>query len=75
MQTTVAHDDIATLGVPVLFLAGTHDQIFPADAIANSERLIEGARFVEIAAAGHSPYFEQPAAWNDAVLQFLLPLA
>jgi len=68
---TVTHDDIGSLGVPVLFVAGTHDQIFPAPALAASAALIPGARYVEIPASGHSPYFEQPAAWNDAVLQFL----
>jgi pimeloyl-ACP methyl ester carboxylesterase len=30
-----------------------------------------GARVVEIADAGHSPYFERPDAWNEAVLSFL----
>ncbi len=72
IEWTVAHDRIADIGVPVLFLAGTHDQIFPAPLLAESCRLIEGARFVEIPAAGHSPYFEQPDAWNDAVSSFLL---
>ena len=69
---TVAHADIAALGVPVLVVAGTHDEIFPADLLRESAALIPGARFVEIPAAGHSPYFEQPDAWNDAVAGFFL---
>ncbi|MFT5530132.1 MAG: 3-oxoadipate enol-lactonase [Candidatus Poriferisodalaceae bacterium] len=68
----IEHSAISALGVPVLFLAGTHDEIFPAPALRNSCALVDGARYVEIPAAGHSPYFEQPAAWNDAVLQFLI---
>ncbi len=71
IQWEVAHEEIAALGVPVLFVAGTHDEIFPADLLAASSRMIPGARYVEIPAAGHSPYFEQPAAWNDAVGSFL----
>lgn len=71
---TVAHERIASLGAPVLFVAGTHDEIFPADLLADSASRIPEARYVEIPAAGHSPYFEQPQAWNDAVLRFLLPL-
>lgn len=67
-----SHDDVAALGVPVLFVAGTHDEIFPAPLLAASAELIPGARYVEIPAAGHSPYFEQPDAWNDAVCSFLL---
>lgn len=69
-----SHDDVGALGVPLLFIAGAHDQIFPAPLLAASARLIPGARYVEIPAAGHSPYFEQPEAWNDAVCSFLLAL-
>jgi 3-oxoadipate enol-lactonase len=71
LQYEVPREVIADLGVPVMYLAGAHDQIFPAVALANAAALLPGARYVEIAAAGHSPYFEQPAAWNDAVLRFL----
>lgn len=68
---SVDHEQIAVLGVPVLFIAGTHDEIFPASLLAASAKLIPGARFAEIADAGHSPYFEQPEAWNQALLSFL----
>ena len=71
----VPHADIAALGVPVLFVAGTHDEIFPAPALANSAALIPGAHYVEIPGSGHSPYFEQPSVWNDAVLSFLQSVA
>lgn len=74
IEYTVSHHEISALDVPVLFIAGTHDQIFPAPLLAASSARVRGARFVEIPAAGHSPYFEQPAAWNDAVLHFLTPL-
>ena len=72
---SIGHDRIAGLGVPVLFVAGTHDVIFPAALLADSASRIAGARYVEIPAAGHSPYFEQPQAWNDAVGGFLLQAA
>jgi pimeloyl-ACP methyl ester carboxylesterase len=68
---TVSHERIAALGRPVLFVAGTHDGLFPAELLAESSRLIPGAQYVEIPDAGHSPYFEQPAAWNEAVGTFL----
>lgn len=68
---SVSHGQIADLGVPVLFIAGTHDEIFPGALLEASSQLIPGARFTEIPAAGHSPYFEQPEAWNDALLDFL----
>ncbi|MGF1599505.1 MAG: alpha/beta fold hydrolase [Acidimicrobiales bacterium] len=69
---TIAPERIAALGVPVLVVAGVHDEIFPAALLARMAERIPGARYAEIADAGHSPYFEQPAAWNDAVLEFLL---
>jgi 3-oxoadipate enol-lactonase len=68
---TVSHDSVDALAVPVLFIAGTHDQIFPAPLLAASAAKLSRARFVEIAEAGHSPYFEQPEAWNQALLDFL----
>lgn len=71
---SIDHATVAALGVPVLFIAGTHDQIFPAPLLDESCRLIDGARFVEVEDAGHSPYFEQPAAWNVAVGSFLMEL-
>lgn len=72
---TTTHDEIAALAVPVLFVAGSHDHIFPADLLAKSSELIPVARYAEIPGAGHSPYFEQPSAWNDAVLGFLTGIA
>ena len=33
--------------------------------------VIPGARLVTVPGAGHSPYFEEPDAWNDALLGFL----
>lgn len=68
---TISHADIAALGAPVLFIAGTHDSLFPAELLQESSELIPGAEFVEIEDAGHSPYFEQADAWNAAVADFL----
>lgn len=68
---TVPHHDIAAIDAPVLVIAGTHDEIFPAPLLAASAAEIPGARYAEISDAGHSPYFEQPHAWNTAVLAFL----
>ncbi|MCP4226412.1 MAG: alpha/beta fold hydrolase [Actinomycetia bacterium] len=67
----LGHEEITAIGVPVLFVAGSHDRVFPAALLRASSQLIPGARFIEIAGAGHSPYFEQPSVWNDAVLSFL----
>lgn len=71
IEWEVAHATIAKLGRPVLFVAGTHDGLFPAAMLAESSRLIPDAQYIEISEAGHSPYFEQPEAWNEAVGGFL----
>ena len=51
-------------------LVGEQDAPF----IAPSERMakaIDGARLVVIPDAGHSPQFENPDAWWDALTSFL----
>jgi pimeloyl-ACP methyl ester carboxylesterase len=63
--------DPAAMGVPLLFIVGSDDHIFPPTVIRASAALVPGAKVVEIPGAGHSPYFETPAAWNEAVLAFL----
>jgi pimeloyl-ACP methyl ester carboxylesterase len=67
----VADHALAPLANRVLFLVGTEDALFPPAAIFACAAKIPGARVVEIPDAGHSPYFEQPEAWNRAVAAFL----
>ena len=74
LEFTIRHSDFDDLNIPVLFIAGEYDQIFPASMLRDSANRIRGAQFVEIPDAGHSPYFEQPAAWNLALLEFLAPI-
>jgi pimeloyl-ACP methyl ester carboxylesterase len=69
--TIVADWQLAILADRVLFVVGAEDALFPPPAIRASAAKIPGARVVEIADAGHSPYFEQPEAWNRAVAEFL----
>jgi 3-oxoadipate enol-lactonase len=56
--------------VPTLFVVGSDDDLFPPAAVRAAADLVTGATVVEIAGAGHSPYFEKPADWNDVVLAF-----
>jgi 2-succinyl-6-hydroxy-2,4-cyclohexadiene-1-carboxylate synthase len=71
LEFTIHHSDFDDLNIPVLCIAGEYDQIFPASMLHDSANRIRGAQFVQIPDAGHSPYFEQPAAWNLALLEFL----
>jgi pimeloyl-ACP methyl ester carboxylesterase len=70
------HDAAAleALACPVLLVVGEVDGLFPPGAIAASAKQLPAAcraRVVAIPRAGHSPYFEEPAAWNRAVSEFL----
>ena len=69
-EVTFADAQLATLTVPTLFIVGTQDEIFPPASIADAAARIRGARVERIAGAGHSPYFEQPEAWNSLVTDF-----
>ena len=62
---------IAECDVPVLYLAGADDAVTPAHIVRHAATLVRGARFAAIPDAGHSVYFEQPEAFNAAVLAFL----
>lgn len=67
------HADAAlrAIGVPVLVLHGeTEEAIVDTHAAALAE-LIPGARFVTLPGTGHFALWEQPAAFNRVVLDFL----
>lgn len=64
-------DHIRNLDVPVMFLVGEHDAVVPREMMQLAHRELAGSRYVEIAGAGHSAYFEHPDAFNAAVLGFL----
>ncbi len=73
LSTRYPLEDIAELDVPALCVVGSADDLIPPAAVREVASLL-GAEFREIADAGHSPYFEQPEAWNNVVLDFLTSL-
>jgi 3-oxoadipate enol-lactonase len=60
-------DAINALGVPVLFGRGEFDHVVDASAPDALVARVPRSTRVTIAGSGHSPYFEQPDAWNAAV--------
>src|SRR4051812_47272610 len=62
---------IGALSLPVLGIVGSEDQLCPPAAMAVVVEVIAGARLVTVDGAGHSPYFERPDEWNQALLGFL----
>lgn len=71
VETTYTDTQLAALDVPTLFIVGSEDEIFPPATIADAAARVPGARIESVAGAGHSPYFEQPDAWNTLVRDFL----
>jgi pimeloyl-ACP methyl ester carboxylesterase len=64
----------ATLGrlkVPTLLITGDADLFSPPALIRMVAAQIPGSEVIVIPGAGHSSYWEQPAAFNRAVLEFL----
>jgi pimeloyl-ACP methyl ester carboxylesterase len=57
--------------VPTLFVRGAGDGLISAEYVAGYAALFAHARVATIAAAGHLPQLEQPAAFCDTVLGFL----
>ena len=52
-------------------VVGDEDVLFPPPEVKAAQRELPGSRFVELPGAGHSAYFETPAAFNDAVIGWL----
>ena len=67
----IAPEALAAKRVPVLFIVGQEDCVYPPAAVRAVHERMPGSIYVEITAAGHSPYFERPAEFNDSVLSFL----
>jgi pimeloyl-ACP methyl ester carboxylesterase len=68
---TRAPAELAAIGCPTVFVVGDEDVVIPpfaADAIAQG---VPGARVVHVPDAGHSAYFERPAAFEAALRAFV----
>ena len=62
---------LASLTLPVLFLAGSEDQSTPPSLVAETAALIRGAHLVELAGSGHIPAIDVPEATAGAISDFL----
>jgi len=54
-----------------MFLVGDHDAVTPPAIIEGCHKATPGSQHVVIDDSGHSTYFEQPEAFNAAVMTFL----
>lgn len=67
----VAPDALGAIRAPVLMISGDEDPIWPPEALAGLVPCFADARQAVMPGTGHSPYFEQPAAFNRMIAQFL----
>jgi pimeloyl-ACP methyl ester carboxylesterase len=62
---------VATIKTPTLLLTGGADLYAPPPVMQLFLERIKGAESIVVPEAGHSTYWEQPEAFNDAVLTFI----
>ncbi|MBI4246463.1 MAG: alpha/beta fold hydrolase [Candidatus Rokubacteria bacterium] len=66
-----ARDRLGAIRCPTLVVAGAEDRTVPLAAKELLGRAIPGARLVVVEDSGHATPFDQPAAFNRAVLAFV----
>ena len=65
-------EDLATLNVPVLFIAGgEEDRSTPLELMQMAQEVIPGSSLIRVPEAGHSVYYERPDIFNFLVHSFL----
>ena len=63
--------DAGAVTAPTLVLCGGEDAVTPPQSNRALAAAIAGARYVELAGAGHASHVERPDAFNAAVREFL----
>lgn len=67
----VSPAELAAIQVPIMFLAGQDDIVFPIEAIRLVQEQVTDSFIVEFDHCGHSAFFEKPIEFNDSLLSFL----
>ena len=64
-------EDLRRIACPILFIANDEDVVMPPFAADAMAAVVPGAQVAHISDAGHSGYFERPAAFNRILGAFL----
>jgi pimeloyl-ACP methyl ester carboxylesterase len=67
----VTPEQLYNTNIPILFLVGSHDILFPPCLVKKVHELIPNSQYREINNSGHSVYFEKSELFNEAVFGFL----
>ena len=73
-RNKVTFSSLETIKVPTLLLTGDADLFAPPAVMRMFAARVKGSESVVVPEAGHSAYWEQPEAFNRAVLAFLAAL-
>ena len=65
------HERLTDSGVPILYIVGDEDALIAPRTIEIASSLVTRSKLVTMTGAGHSVYYEQPAAFNELVHRFL----
>ncbi|MGH7988293.1 MAG: alpha/beta fold hydrolase [Candidatus Binataceae bacterium] len=64
-------EPIVSKRIPTMLIVGEEDVLTPANVMELMARRLPHARFVKVAGAGHSVYFERPDEFNRLLIDFL----
>lgn len=70
-QSKMTLDNLATISVPTLMLTGTADLYTPPPMLKKMADKIKNVSATIVDGAGHAAFWEQPDAFNAAVIEFL----
>lgn len=62
---------LADTGVPVLYVVGADDILYPPDCVRRIQALVPNSALVEIPDVGHSAYYEDATTFNGHLAVFL----
>jgi|CXWL01.1.fsa_nt_gi pimeloyl-ACP methyl ester carboxylesterase len=71
LDDEVVGEKLAATGLPVLLVWGDQDKTVPPAVGEAAAKLIPGSRFLLLAGAAHTAYYEKHEAFNKALLDFL----
>lgn len=68
-------EKLAATGVPILFVAGSEDVLFPVEAISLLQARVTGSELKVFEDTGHSAFYENPTQFNHAIKEILASAA
>ena len=63
---------LKTLSLPVLFIHGKQDAVVPAQQSIDAEAITTGSKLMLFNDCGHTPQFEKPEIFNQALAEFVV---